>query len=101
MKTQYRDLSQRRQPVLTFLIPAVCGVIVAGGLLSVVRRVSVERQRQTLAIGLAVAAGLYVVFALVAGATDWTRRNFARWLFEDYPRAIVATPRRWGDHVLD
>ena len=31
----------------------------------------------------------------VAGATDWTRRNFARWLFEDYPRAAVLTPRRW------
>ena len=25
----------------------------------------------------------------------WTRRNFARWLFEDYPRALLATPRRW------
>ncbi len=25
----------------------------------------------------------------------WTRRNFARWMFEDYPRAVVATPRRW------
>jgi geranylgeranyl reductase family protein len=32
----------------------------------------------------------------LAGANDWTRRNFARWLFEDYPRAIVATPRRWA-----
>ncbi|MFP5320233.1 MAG: geranylgeranyl reductase family protein [Acidimicrobiia bacterium] len=31
----------------------------------------------------------------VAGATPWTRRNFARWLFEDYPRAVVATPSRW------
>ena len=31
----------------------------------------------------------------VAAATDWTRRNFARWLFEDYPRAVVLTPRRW------
>ncbi len=31
----------------------------------------------------------------IAGATAWTRRNFARWLFEDYPRAILATPRRW------
>jgi geranylgeranyl reductase family protein len=31
----------------------------------------------------------------IAGATDWTRRNFARWLFEDYPRAAVLTPRRW------
>jgi len=26
---------------------------------------------------------------------DWTRRNFARWLFEDYPRALAFTPRRW------
>ncbi len=31
----------------------------------------------------------------IAGATGWTRRNFARWLFEDYPRAVIATPRRW------
>jgi geranylgeranyl reductase family protein len=31
----------------------------------------------------------------VAGSTGWTRRNFARWLFEDEPRAIVATPHRW------
>jgi geranylgeranyl reductase family protein len=31
----------------------------------------------------------------VAGATAWTRRNFARWLFEDYPRAALVTPRRW------
>jgi flavin-dependent dehydrogenase len=31
----------------------------------------------------------------VAGATAWTRRNFARWLFEDYPRAAIVTPRRW------
>jgi geranylgeranyl reductase family protein len=29
------------------------------------------------------------------GLTDWTRRNFARWMFEDYPRAMIATPRRW------
>jgi hypothetical protein len=31
----------------------------------------------------------------VAGASSWTRRNFARWLFEDYPRAVLLTPRRW------
>ncbi len=30
-----------------------------------------------------------------AGLTDWTRRNFGRWLFEDYPRALVLSPRRW------
>ena len=26
---------------------------------------------------------------------EWTRRNFARWMFEDYPRAALLTPRRW------
>jgi geranylgeranyl reductase family protein len=31
----------------------------------------------------------------IAGATPWTRRSFARWLFEDYPRSVVTTPRRW------
>jgi len=38
--------------------------------------------------------------AAVAGATGWTRRNFARWLFEDYPRAVLATPSRWKRHML-
>ncbi|HUQ39177.1 MAG TPA: geranylgeranyl reductase family protein [Acidimicrobiales bacterium] len=36
----------------------------------------------------------------IAGASAWTRRNFGRWLFEDYPRALLATPRRWGRHML-
>ena len=36
----------------------------------------------------------------VAGATDWTRRNFGRWLFEDYPRAVLATPHRWHRGML-
>jgi geranylgeranyl reductase family protein len=31
----------------------------------------------------------------LAGLSDWTRRNFARWLMEDEPRAIALTPRRW------
>jgi hypothetical protein len=31
-----------------------------------------------------------------AGLTGWTRRNFARWMFEDYPRALVLTPDRWS-----
>ena len=30
-----------------------------------------------------------------AGLTPWTRRNFARWMFEDYPRAALLTPDRW------
>jgi geranylgeranyl reductase family protein len=31
----------------------------------------------------------------VAGLSAWTRANFARWLFEDYPRALILTPSRW------
>jgi len=36
----------------------------------------------------------------VIGLSDWTRRNFARWMFEDEPRAILATPRRWHRRIL-
>jgi len=36
----------------------------------------------------------------VAGATAWTRRHFARWMFEDYPRAVVFTPDRWRHRLL-
>jgi geranylgeranyl reductase family protein len=34
----------------------------------------------------------------IAGTSAWTRRNFGRWLFEDYPRAFVVTPGRWREH---
>jgi menaquinone-9 beta-reductase len=37
----------------------------------------------------------------IAGATDWTRRNFARWLFEDEPRGVLTTPTRWHRRFLD
>jgi menaquinone-9 beta-reductase len=30
-----------------------------------------------------------------AGLTPWTKRNFVRWMFEDYPRALILTPSRW------
>jgi geranylgeranyl reductase family protein len=30
-----------------------------------------------------------------AGLSPWTRRHFARWMFEDYPRAVLFTPDRW------
>lgn len=33
-----------------------------------------------------------------AGLTPWTRRNFARWMFEDYPRSLAVTPSRWRTH---
>lgn len=36
----------------------------------------------------------------LAGSTAWTRDQFARWLFEDYPRALVLTPSRWKRGAL-
>ena len=38
--------------------------------------------------------------AWVAASGDWGRRNFARWMFEDEPRAILTTPRRWHRRML-
>lgn len=31
----------------------------------------------------------------IVDTSEWARRNFARWMFEDYPRAVLATPHRW------
>jgi geranylgeranyl reductase family protein len=35
-----------------------------------------------------------------ADLTPWTRRNFARWMWEDYPRALLGTPDRWHRGVF-
>ena len=32
--------------------------------------------------------------------SPWTRRHFARWMFEDEPRAALLTPRRWHRRFL-
>ncbi|HEV2369870.1 MAG TPA: geranylgeranyl reductase family protein [Acidimicrobiales bacterium] len=45
------------------------------------------------------AAGARGALALV-GSSAWTRGNFARWMFEDYPRAVLATPGRWRRNML-
>ncbi len=37
----------------------------------------------------------------IAGLDRLDAAHFARWLFEDEPRAIVATPRRWHRRFLD
>jgi menaquinone-9 beta-reductase len=31
----------------------------------------------------------------MADRGEWFRRQFARWMFEDYPRAVLVTPHRW------
>jgi geranylgeranyl reductase family protein len=37
---------------------------------------------------------------VVASSGQWGRRNFARWMFEDEPRALVLTPGRWHRRFL-
>jgi len=37
---------------------------------------------------------------VVASSGDWGRRNFARWMFEDEPRAVLLTPSRWHRRFL-
>lgn len=36
----------------------------------------------------------------VVGTSRWTRRHFARWLFEDSPRGLALTPSRWHRGAL-
>lgn len=63
---------------------------------SVVRSELVADHRMAAALGRLMASPKVAEVVLRAvGANDWTRRNFGRWMFEDYPRAIIATPRRW------
>jgi geranylgeranyl reductase family protein len=33
--------------------------------------------------------------AIVGKSGEWGKRNFARWMFEDEPRALALTPKRW------
>ncbi|MGI8662060.1 MAG: NAD(P)/FAD-dependent oxidoreductase [Acidimicrobiales bacterium] len=69
---------------------------VARGYEAAVRRALVADHRLSVLLGRALEHRKGAKIALgLAGANAWTRRNFARWLFEDYPRAIIATPRRW------
>lgn len=36
----------------------------------------------------------------VIGSSQWTRRHFGRWLFEDSPRGLALTPSRWRRGAL-
>ncbi|MGH9123521.1 MAG: NAD(P)/FAD-dependent oxidoreductase [Acidimicrobiales bacterium] len=36
----------------------------------------------------------------IAGLNDATRSNFARWMWEDYPRAVLVTPHLWRGGML-
>jgi geranylgeranyl reductase family protein len=37
---------------------------------------------------------------LIDASGQWGRRNFARWMFEDEPRAVAVTPSRWHRQFL-
>jgi geranylgeranyl reductase family protein len=54
-----------------------------------------QRFAATLSHTLAHPLGAELAIGL-SGLTAWTRGNFARWLFEDYPRAAILTPDRWS-----
>jgi geranylgeranyl reductase family protein len=65
------------------------------------RRHLVADHRMSAALGRLLAHPVAARGAIrIAGANGWTRRNFARWMFEDEPRAALLTPRRWHRHFL-
>ena len=69
---------------------------VAGHYRRSVRRALLADHRLAAGLSRLMTSSLVTRAALAAVDTnDWTRRNFARWMFEDYPRAVLATPRRW------
>lgn len=78
------------------------GCIAAGGEVGGAYRTAVHRR---LGRDLRFASALAKVLARPVGAraalrivdlTPWTRNQFARWMFEDYPRATLLTPSRWS-----
>ena len=54
-----------------------------------------HRMSKRLGIVLKHPKGARGAIRIVAASGEWGRRNFARWMFEDEPRAIVTSPRRW------
>jgi flavin-dependent dehydrogenase len=44
--------------------------------------------------------GAEAALRIVEHSGSWGRRNFARWMFEDEPRAIALTPSRWHRDVF-
>jgi menaquinone-9 beta-reductase len=67
-----------------------------------VRRHLVADHRMSLSLGriLATSWGARGAIRVVEASGDWGRRNFARWMFEDEPRAVVVTPSRWHRRFL-
>ena len=58
-----------------------------------------HRMAKTLSVMMTSPLVARAVLALV-NSNNWTRTNFARWMFEDEPRAVIFTPRRWHRKFL-
>ena len=67
-----------------------------------VRQHLVADHRMSVRLGrvLAHRRGARAAVAILDHAGAWSRRNFARWMFEDEPRAVALTPSRWHRRVL-
>ena len=67
-----------------------------------VRHHLVADHRMSLALGSVLAKpwGARGAIRVVARAARWGKRNFARWMFEDEPRALLLTPSRWHRRFL-
>jgi geranylgeranyl reductase family protein len=59
-----------------------------------------HRMSRTLGRVLATSWGARGAIRVVAASGPWGKRNFARWMFEDEPRAVVLTPSRWHRGLL-
>jgi len=67
----------------------------------IVRHELFADHRMSKVLNLALARPLLARGAVrVVGLNGFTRRNFVRWMFEDEPRAVALTPRRWHRHFL-
>ncbi len=75
---------------------------IAGRYRADVRRELVADHRMSAMLGrvLRHPRGADAALSIVAHSGTWGRRNFARWMFEDEPRAIAVTPRRWHRRFL-
>ncbi|MFN3258384.1 MAG: geranylgeranyl reductase family protein [Ilumatobacter sp.] len=62
----------------------------------------VADHRMSLALGkvLTTSWGARGALRVVERSGNWGRRNFARWMFEDEPRAVALTPSRWHRDFL-
>ncbi len=67
-----------------------------------VRHHLVADHKMSAALGrvLATPWGARGAIRVVGASGTWGRRNFARWMFEDEPRAVALTPGRWHRRLL-